>query len=107
MRSLDIPERAVETETENAQLKAKIQEVVAEAGGLRTVWQETREALARAKKLLIQKDDQYKKVLREKEAEAQHDIDTLHAQYGEQIKDLKRTISQNQLEFGSALSAKV
>lgn len=100
------PERVSELEAENAQLKTKVQEATIEAGGLRTVWQETRDALSRAKKLLIQKDDQYKKVLKEKEAEAQHDIDNVHNFYAEQIKELKRTISQNQLEFGSALSAK-
>jgi hypothetical protein len=48
-------------------LRAQLRSAVAEAAGLRTVWHETREALQRAKRLVLAKEDTHRKALKEKE----------------------------------------
>jgi hypothetical protein len=71
-------------------------DVPSEVAGLRAVWQQTRDQLARTKTLLLSKEEQYKKSLRERDALQQRALDEQKDIFDKEIAKLKKTIVQNQ-----------
>jgi len=100
-----VPEEQ-ELPSDTRQLRAKLREALQEVSSLRAVWNETRESLSRAKKLLLQQEDQHRKSLKEKQKENTAALADQAQDFMEEISKMKTTIAQNQMEFEGALTAK-
>ena len=81
-------------------------DAAAEIASLRNVWNETREQLAKAKKLLSLKEESHSKALQQLSHDWQTAMDAQQAEYEEKAKRLQEAMDRQTAEFQQAMATR-
>lgn len=89
-----------------SRLQLQVRDLQAEIASLNSVWDETRRKLAKAKDLLVSKEERHIDTIKQLEVEWQARMDEQHADYEQQLREMKLQMDETQKQFESTLYVK-